>query len=79
MNTEIAKWGNSLAVRIPMGIAQQVGLKEGARVRVEVDDGSVMIRPAAPQYSLDDLVSRITPQNRHREIDWGAPVGGEVW
>jgi antitoxin MazE len=79
MSTEVAKWGNSLAVRIPAAAAREAGLEEGARVRIEVADGSVVIRPAGPQYSLDDLVCRITPRNRHREIDWGGPVGGEVW
>jgi len=32
-----------------------------------------------PELSLDDLVSRITPENRHGEIDMGEPVGNESW
>jgi antitoxin MazE len=30
-------------------------------------------------YSLDELVCRITPRNRHDESDWGGPLGDEVW
>ncbi len=28
---------------------------------------------------LDELVSRITPGNRHDKLDWGRPMGKEIW
>ncbi len=28
---------------------------------------------------LKKLISQITPQNKHKEIEWGTPVGKEVW
>ncbi len=28
---------------------------------------------------LDELLDRVTPENRHGLIDWGKPVGKEVW
>ena len=31
-----------------------------------------------PTYRLEELLARITPQNRHAEVDWGAPVGREI-
>src|SRR5258706_53237 len=34
---------------------------------------------AQRRYTLEELVARITPENRHEEIDWGPPVGNEVW
>lgn len=43
----ISKWGNSLAVRIPLAIAKQAGLGEGDRVTVAMDQsGSIVLRPA---------------------------------
>jgi antitoxin component of MazEF toxin-antitoxin module len=30
------------------------------------------------KYSVDDLVKKITPANRHDEIDFGQPVGREL-
>ena len=27
--------------------------------------------------TLEEFVQRITPENRHGEIDWGEPVGNE--
>ncbi len=80
MNTHIAKWGNSLAVRIPKGIAEHAALHEGDTLEVSVtEDGALVLRPARRQYSLEELVSGITPENRHLETDWGLPVGGEAW
>jgi len=35
--------------------------------------------PSRPTYSLERLVAKITPQNRHNESDWGPPVGDEAW
>ena len=76
----ISKWGNSLAVRIPLSIAKQAGIVEGDSVKMALGrDGAIVLRPARPSYDLSDLVGRITPKNRHRETDWGPAVGEESW
>jgi antitoxin MazE len=76
----ISKWGNSLAVRIPLAIAKQANLDEGDSVKMALDrDGAIVLRPARRKYDLSDLVARITPKNRHSETDWGRPEGGESW
>ena len=76
----ISKWGNSLAVRIPIAIAKQARLGEGDCVNLALaGDGTIVLRPARRKYDLSDLVGRITPQNRHRETDWGRPAGEEAW
>ena len=47
MDLQIAKWGNSLALRIPSEIVRRLGLREGATVEVQLTvDGSLSIRPA---------------------------------
>jgi antitoxin MazE len=78
--SQLAKWGNSLAVRIPRHIAEVARLQEGDPLSLSVGkDGAVLMRPAHRKYRLDELVSRITPSNRHDETDWGGPVGEEIW
>ncbi len=78
--TQLSKWGHSLAVRIPKGVAQSAGLSEGDSLDVVADDaGAITIRAARRTYSLDELVSRITKKNRHDELEWGDLVGKEVW
>ncbi len=76
----VAKWGNSLAVRIPQHLAKEIGLSDGAEVEIGLSDGNLTIKPRKQkQYSLDELIAGITPTNRHREIDTGISVGEEVW
>lgn len=47
MDLKVAKWGNSLALRIPSEIVRRLGLHEGATVEAQITvDGSLSIRPA---------------------------------
>ena len=77
--TQIAKWGNSLGLRLPKSVALEAQVDEGDSVDVSVKNGAIVIRPSRPAYSLKQLVAKITPRNRHHEIDWGKPVGHEAW
>src|SRR5262249_24777684 len=76
MHTRIGKWGNSLAVRIPGTYAKDLDLKEGTAFDVSLVEGGIHLRPRPKRYSLDELVSRITPQNTHEETNWGRALGG---
>ncbi len=77
----IRKWGNSLALRIPMALASQLGIKENSEVECSVLDGKLVVKPISrnPKYLLCDLLAGINSENRHEEIDTGDPRGGEVW
>ena len=77
--TQISRWGNSLALRLPKSVAREAQLDEGDKVDVSVRNGAIVIRPSRPTYSLDELVAKITPRNRHAETDWNVPVGREAW
>jgi len=77
--TQIAKWGNSLGLRLPKAVAREADVGEGDTVDVSVRNGAIVIRPSRPVYALDELVAKITARNRHDESDWGAPAGHEVW
>jgi antitoxin MazE len=79
-STQIAKWGNSLGLRLPKSVAREAQLDEGDTVDLSVKDGAIVVRPARPTYSIETLVSKMTPRNRHKETDWGTPpVGRELW
>ena len=79
LTTQIAKWGNSLGLRLPKSVALEAQVDEGDTVDVSVKNGVIVIRPSRPTYSLEQLVARITARNRHDESDWGSPVGDEAW
>lgn len=78
MRTTVRKWGNSASVRIPSAILQAAKLEIDDAVDIREEGGKIVIEPVErPEYDLDELVSRITPGNRHAEIDLGRPVGRE--
>ncbi|HLN29232.1 MAG TPA: AbrB/MazE/SpoVT family DNA-binding domain-containing protein [Gemmataceae bacterium] len=79
MRTQIGKWGNSLAVRIPGAYVKDLRLKEGMDLDVSILEGGIMLRPPSREYSLEELVAGITPENRHGETDWGQALGRESW
>jgi antitoxin MazE len=79
METTIQKWGNSLAIRIPAGVAREIAVQEGDRVELNIDAKVLSIQAARPRYSLPSLVKQITKSNVHGEPYWGGPAGREAW
>jgi len=77
MKSQIKKWGNSLAVRIPRILAEKAGLKEGTPIELQLSENAIIVR--RKRYTLEKLVSRVTPENIHREVNTGQPVGREEW
>ena len=81
MQIKIAKWGNSLAVRLPKAIAEDLGLAEGQPVDIAVDKGAVRLKPQSRQFRLSELIAeaqRLGPTARPDAVDWGPDVGAET-
>jgi antitoxin MazE len=79
MTTQLARWGNSLAVRLPRSVLADARLEEGDLLEIRVSDRTITMQPANPLAKLEALVAQVTPENRHDEVDWGRPVGAEQW
>ncbi len=80
MQTQIKKWGNSLALRIPKLFALDANLKINKMVDMSIDKGNIIITPIdEKEYSLKKLLEGVTKNNLHKEFDTGAPVGKEIW
>ncbi len=41
---QIAKWGNSLAVRLPIDVVRELGLKEGDQIDLVAGDGALKVQ-----------------------------------
>jgi antitoxin MazE len=78
MQAQVARWGNSLGLRIPKDIASRVGLREGARVDVEAQGDRIIISPARPRYVLAELLQGMTPEAMREAFDWGPDKGRET-
>jgi antitoxin MazE len=80
MRSQIEKWGDSLAIRIPELVANQYGLYEGLEVEFSVEDGRLIVLSITfREARLQELVDRITPDNVHPEVKTGPPLGNEAW
>ncbi len=81
MRGVIQKWGNSLGVRLPKKLAQEVGINNKSGVDISVDDGKILIEPkqTRKKYKLKNLLSNISSKNLHKETDFGDIEGREIW
>ena len=80
MQTQIKKWGNSLALRIPKLLALDANLKLNKLVAISFDKGSIIITPIdEKEYSLGKLLEGVSKNNLHGEFGTGTPVGKEIW
>ena len=65
--------GGSAILSIPKALLEAAGLSAGSKVNLGLE-GRVLT--VAPSYSIDDLVSRMAPENAHPLIEFGE-VGSE--
>ncbi len=82
MITKVQKWGNSQGLRLSRQLLSDVEISVGDAVDVVVRDGAIIITPVRRvrgRLDLRELVRRIPRNNETMEVDWGRPVGKEVW
>jgi antitoxin component of MazEF toxin-antitoxin module len=74
MEARVAKYGNSLTVRLPASVARELDLRDGDRVTLRrIEDGIALERPARSR-----LAARLaTVKGRESEVGFGRPVGRE--
>ena len=77
----IGKWGNASAVRLPQLFCEQVGIGVGDVVEISCSDGeSLVIRPVPQRCTLQERMAGWTGgRYASQELDWGEPVGEELW
>lgn len=78
MRAHIQKWGNSLALRIPIQLSRHLHLEAGATVDISLEDHHLLIKPQ--KETLEQLLLQMTPDNLHGEVfEDDHPQGHEVW
>lgn len=79
MQLAIAKWGNSLALRLPRHIIEEARLCEGSPVDLIVRDGMVLVTPVRKKFKLEELLAKMDETHKVSEVDWGDAKGEEIW
>jgi len=77
----INRWGNSQGVRFPKELMKKLDAKVGSVLHADFESGRVILekieRPL--EYNIHNLVKQIKADYKNENIDWGKPVGKEIW
>jgi len=91
MNTKIKKWGNSQGIRIPKAFLETLSLSSEDSVEIFTDQDKIIIKKVSENQhlkigdrlhkfygsSLEEIAPKISESQK--EMDWGKPVGKEIW
>ena len=78
MTVKVKRVAGALTLVIPDELAATAGISEDTEVSLSATPAGGVVAKKKPKYTLEELVARITPENRHELIDFGPPVGNEV-
>jgi antitoxin MazE len=64
---------------MPAAVMEEAHLSIDQAIEVRVEAGRIVIEPvAAQEFSLEDMLAQITPENMHGEVSFGPPRGREA-
>jgi antitoxin MazE len=78
VQVQVARWGNSLGLRLPKELASRLGITEGTRVELTAEATRIVISLDRPVCDLDGLLRGIEPGELQAAFDWGQDVGREA-
>ncbi len=80
MQVQLEKTDKGYTVLIPDELVLDSRVKASATVDLSLVDGKIVIAPIRrSKYTTEELLAGVTDENIHGEIDWGPPVGKEIW
>lgn len=80
--THLRRVGGSVMMSVPRAFLDQLHLDAGSQVEIEIDDGHLIVAPAKPAYSLEELLAQCDttadmPADEREWLDSG-PIGREL-
>ena len=79
MTTKIQMWGNSQGIRIPKFILEALNWNDDEELVMTAENDKIVIKKAAKRMNIKDLFADYDGEYAPVEVDWGKPVGKEVW
>lgn len=81
---KVARWGNSIAVRLPRRAVEALGVVPGQDLELEVRGRTLELTTPVPlpepvtiQWILAEM-DRLGPDAEPETVDWGPDVGSEI-
>ncbi len=80
MQTQLKKWGNSLALRIPSYLIKELKIAEDSVVEISREGDKLIVFPLKQgKFALEQLLEEVTKTTLPKETTTGQPVGDESW
>lgn len=79
MTTTLQKWGNSQGIRIPKLLLDAVHWNENEEIIIQAEDDKLILTKAAKGKKIQELFEGFQGEYEPCNVDWGEPVGEEVW
>lgn len=83
MKVKVAKWGNSLGVRLPKSAVETAGVRAGTELDLTVEGGGFRLRSIGKTSAqlLEEMIAemkRLGPGHEPETVDWGPDRGAEI-
>jgi antitoxin MazE len=81
MRGKVAKWGNSVGIRLPASALDVAGFARGEEVEIAARNGVVELRAQRRIQTIEELFAEAEkhgPLEPPDLVDWGPDVGGEI-
>ena len=81
MTTKIQKWGNSQGIRLPKYLLESIDWKDNEQINIKTEKGKIILEKTIKEKrkNIKELFADFDEQYTPIEIDWGKPVGKEIW
>ncbi|MCL2170566.1 MAG: hypothetical protein FWB71_00320 [Defluviitaleaceae bacterium] len=87
MTTSIQKVNDSFILALPANIVERMRMDDNEMLHIYEDNGRIIIqKPALPNIdnppnhkTIEELFEGYEGEYEPIEIDWGEPVGKEIW
>lgn len=80
--TSLRKVGGSVMMSVPRAFLDQMDLSVGSTVDIGLKPGRMVVKPAKPKYSLEELLAQcdFSQEISHEELEWmdSSAIGQEV-
>ncbi len=81
MTTNIQKWGNSQGIRLPKHLLDSIKWNENEEIEITAQNGKLVIEKVVhkERKNIKELFANFDGEYTPQNVDWGEPVGDEVW
>ena len=78
MITKVRKWGNSLGLRLPKSMIQELNLADGSEISISEENGKIIIEPEIKDLSLKELIEGMSVEGIKEQFVEVKPIGKEI-